>query len=1008
MRDAVTILKNPALPPAQDYNALRKSGIDLIQQLGSNLWTDYNIHDPGITLLELLCFAITDIGYRESFSIEDLLTTEKGGLAANDQCLYTARRILTNNPWTPNDWRKLIIDMEGVRNAWHICSSCGCGVTLYANCKKSALQYEPTEHTIRIKGFNNVLIELDIDPVAGDLNSGKVFQAMTFMAAGKLTKATLEIRFAPWHLAAQKVDKLAGILKETSFIDGGVKVLSISGNTSQSVDIPAAELYKGLRNALFANIEISFREKNGDPLQTTLLQDVPIKVWYRSDDDRKAVTLALLREVLEDASVTGIANRYFQQLKKAALVMANVTTEVHAHRNLSEDYCDITTLPVCDVALCADIEMRPDADIEKVLGEAYWLIEQYFNPTVPFNSLKQLLERKIPVEEIFNGPALAHGFILNEDLDKAQIRTELHSSDVINILMDIDGITAVKNIALARYNALGKLVESQPWSLKIPEGAQPRLYVHASKVLVFKNDLPFLPDADELNDTLQRWKGQNRQNKLLQPENDLPVPLGRFVNNGSQWPLQNMLPDTYGVGLNGLPEVANAERRGQAKQLKGYLLVLEHLLQVYIQQLLHIKDLLSIDPAVSQTWFANLFKEDQLTGVAALYKPGFTEPALNELLETHPQFVERRNHFLDHLLGRFAENFADYALQTYTAYGSEVKAGEVLINNKINFLQKFPEVSANRAKAFNYKDPALVCNPGNKAGLQERVRLLLGLNGWEGFITLEVTWAQATAWSGFWKLTDTTGNVLIQGNTLTNIASEPALRTQLVNQTQAAIVSLAGAASLTVIPAGTKFRIQLANAAAVPLGTSGLLNAEADATAQIAVIRTFLTSVLQAQKVFVVEHLLLRPRNKPSAAFPTGDPLLPICITPDCRLCGEEDPYSFRITLVLDGEQSFGLANQGIAFRRYAEKAIRMEVPAHLGVKICWVSTANLAVFETLYCDWLSELAKAVPDATALHTKLVALLAMFQQLKSVYPPATLHDCVDGDDENRVYLGQTVI
>src|SRR5262249_13248089 len=85
-------------------------------------------------------------------------------------------------------------------------------------------------------------------------------------------------------------------------------------------------------------------------------------------------------------------------------------------------------------------------------------------------------------------------------------------------------------------------------------------------------------------------------------------------------------------------------------------------------------------------------------------------------------------------------------------------------------------------------------------------------------------------------------------------------------------------------------------------------------------------------KLLIVEHLLLRPRNAPFAAFPDGDPLLPICIPPDCSLCGEEDPYSFRLTVVLDGET--GIINQSIPFRRFAERTIRLEVPAHIGVKV--------------------------------------------------------------------------
>ena len=57
-----------------------------------------------------------------------------------------------------------------------------------------------------------------------------------------------------------------------------------------------------------------------------------------------------------------------------------------------------------------------------------------------------------------------------------------------------------------------------------------------------------------------------------------------------------------------------------------------------------------------------------------------------------------------------------------------------------------------------------------------------------------------------------------------------------------------------------------------------------------------------AEKVFVVEHLLLRPRNKPGTLISNGDPLLSICIGPNCELCGGEDPYSFRLTVVLNGE----------------------------------------------------------------------------------------------------------
>jgi hypothetical protein len=123
-------------------------------------------------------------------------------------------------------------------------------------------------------------------------------------------------------------------------------------------------------------------------------------------------------------------------------------------------------------------------------------------------------------------------------------------------------------------------------------------------------------------------------------------------------------------------------------------------------------------------------------------------------------------------------------------------------------------------------------------------------------------------------------------------------------------------------------------------------------------------------------------------------------------LCGEEDPYSFRLTVVLNGET--GLANSGIAFRRFAEQTIRKEIPAHLAVKVCWVEKAKLDEFETKYCAWLKELSKPEPDTVTLSNFLSDLLAVFTKLKNVYPAASLHDCEDGNDENRVFLNQTII
>jgi hypothetical protein len=118
MPELETIDSNNKLTPAEDYDFLRREGIRLVQELSGKVWTDYNTHDPGITLLEALCYTLTDLGYRTQFDIKDILAPKEKDAKTWQEVFYTARQVLPCNPVTLNDYRKLILDIEGVRNAW--------------------------------------------------------------------------------------------------------------------------------------------------------------------------------------------------------------------------------------------------------------------------------------------------------------------------------------------------------------------------------------------------------------------------------------------------------------------------------------------------------------------------------------------------------------------------------------------------------------------------------------------------------------------------------------------------------------------------------------------------------------------------------------------------------------------------------------------------------------------------------------------------------------------------
>jgi len=62
-----------------------------------------------------------------------------------------------------------------------------------------------------------------------------------------------------------------------------------------------------------------------------------------------------------------------------------------------------------DVAVCADVEVAPDADIELVQAKIWFAIETYLNPAVPLYTLQELMDAGDQPDAIFNGPPLKNG-----------------------------------------------------------------------------------------------------------------------------------------------------------------------------------------------------------------------------------------------------------------------------------------------------------------------------------------------------------------------------------------------------------------------------------------------------------------------------------------------------------------------------------------------------------------------------------------------------------------------
>ncbi|BCL33736.1 hypothetical protein [Nostoc sp. MS1] len=602
--------RQPEFPDYLDFQKLREIGIKHLQALSGKLWTDYNLHDPGVTILEVLCYAVTDLGYRNNLDIQDLLALKPNSQENN---FFTADEILSCNPVTELDIRKRLIDIPGVRNAW----------------LKKVTNYEPA-----------------------------------------------------------------------IYINSDRSVLQSTPPDNQSPETTPRLHPRGLY-IVYIDLDVGYRRNACGQL-------------YLSWSD----TLEEVKKVLCQ------------------------------YRNLCEDIQDVIVLGDEEIAICCDIELKNDADAEDVLVEIYTRLEAFISPNLQFYTLQQLLDKGKNIDEIFAGrPTVindesyqSHGFIDTDELLNLTQPTIIYTSDIYQEILKVPGVAAVKHLSITNY--INGLPQSQhPWYLHLTEGYSPVLAMEKSNITLFKGVLPISSNVNEVKRRYYEQQTAYIKNLRKNYELNLPVPQGSYYDLADHYSIQHDFPLNYGISEDGLPETVSALRKAQARQLKGYLVFFDQLLANYFSQLAHVRDLFSweIDPN-HQEEIRDKNQSSQKRQTYFIQALDFPDrPAI--LDDNYLQFLEeeldtaayrdRRNRFLDHLLGRFAESFSDYVLLNYqmTQQHSDREQHEAeIIQDKANFLKDYPALSRDRFRAFNYCNLHEVWNTENVSGFKKRVSRLLGID----------------------------------------------------------------------------------------------------------------------------------------------------------------------------------------------------------------------------------------------------------------------------------------
>ena len=150
------------LPDPMDYEKLLEYGLSYIRSIGASHWTDFNVHDPGVTTLEALTLALTDLSYRSSAAMADLMTRPGGKAPSLEGAMFPADEILPNAPTTVDDYRKLILEnIPGVRNVWF--------QTAEQTIQIPKIPNKTTGESATLTGYYDILVELEgLDTIRND------------------------------------------------------------------------------------------------------------------------------------------------------------------------------------------------------------------------------------------------------------------------------------------------------------------------------------------------------------------------------------------------------------------------------------------------------------------------------------------------------------------------------------------------------------------------------------------------------------------------------------------------------------------------------------------------------------------------------------------------------------------------------------------------------------------------------------------------------------------------
>ena len=101
------------------YTKLQTQTLEEVQRLAGKVWTDYNVHDPGVTTGDITNHALVELDYKLGFPLTDYCVEKGGAFVPGRFGLFLPEEVYTTQPVTVEDYRRLFLahipELDNVR-----------------------------------------------------------------------------------------------------------------------------------------------------------------------------------------------------------------------------------------------------------------------------------------------------------------------------------------------------------------------------------------------------------------------------------------------------------------------------------------------------------------------------------------------------------------------------------------------------------------------------------------------------------------------------------------------------------------------------------------------------------------------------------------------------------------------------------------------------------------------------------------------------------------------------